>query len=128
VPTDRPIDGVDQSDFLLGKQQQSRRESVLLFYGDTLLAVKWRNFKIHLSLRETSRGEVRMPGQQMLTSEVVTPGYPLIFDVSNDPKELWNIAPANTWIGEQGARVLGAYYQSLRKYPNIAPGAADGPG
>jgi arylsulfatase len=127
VPADRPIDSIDQSEFLLGKQQQSNRESLILFHGDDLLAVKWRNFKTHFSIRETSRGDVRMPGQQMLTSEFIKPGYPLIFDVRNDPKELWNIAPANTWIGEPVARVLGAYYQSLRKHPNIAAGAADGP-
>ncbi len=31
VPTDRPIDGVDQTDFLLGSQQSSSREHLLTF-------------------------------------------------------------------------------------------------
>lgn len=63
----------------------------------------------------------------MLTSETIKPTYPLIFDVANDPKEMWNIGPANTWVGEPVGRVLGAYYQRLRAHPNIAAGAADGP-
>ena len=33
VPTDRPIDGVDQLDFLTGRQGTSNREHVLLFLG-----------------------------------------------------------------------------------------------
>ena len=48
VPADRPIDGVDQLDFLTGRQETSNREHVLLFLGQRLMAIKWRNFKIHL--------------------------------------------------------------------------------
>jgi arylsulfatase len=128
VPSDRPIDSIDQTAFLLGKQDHSSRESAMYFHGDELLAVKWRHFKVHFVVRETSRGDVRMPGQQMLTSQSIKPTYPLMFDVANDPKELWNIAPSNTWLGDPVGRVLGAYYQSVRVHPNIAAGAADGPG
>lgn len=125
VPTDRPIDSIDQTDFFLGKQENSNRDSFMSFYGDDLLAIKWKNFKIHLSVRETSTGEVRMPGQQAVTSQVLTPTYPWVFDVSNDPKELWNIALANTWIGQPVAKIQMQYYQSLVKYPNIKPGAKE---
>jgi hypothetical protein len=42
VPKDRPIDGVDQTDFLLGKSDRSGREGFPVFVADRLEAVKWR--------------------------------------------------------------------------------------
>lgn len=69
VPTDRPIDSIDQTDFLFGSKNKSDRESCIFFYGGELLSIKWRNYKIHFSVRETSRGDVRNPGQQMITSQ-----------------------------------------------------------
>ena len=47
VPQDRPIDGVDQSDLLLGKSEASAREGFPIFFGEKLYAAKWRNFKLH---------------------------------------------------------------------------------
>jgi len=46
VPQDHPIDGVDQTDFLLGKNESSNREGILLFNADRLAVVKWRNWKL----------------------------------------------------------------------------------
>jgi arylsulfatase len=127
VPTDRPIDSIDQANFLFGDQEKSARESALFFYGGELLSVKWRNFKIHFSVRQTSRGDVRSPGQQMVTSEVIKPTYPWMFDIENDPKELWPLGAANTWIGAAVARTVGApYAASLKGHPNLKPGA-EGP-
>ncbi len=51
VPTDRPIDSIDQSAFLFGRQENSNRESVLIFHGQTLLALKWRNYKVHFEVK-----------------------------------------------------------------------------
>ena len=47
-PKDRPIDGVDQLDFFLGKQEKSNREGFVAYVSDRLHAVKWRNWKMHL--------------------------------------------------------------------------------
>ena len=48
IPKDRPIDGVDQMDFFLGKQEKSNREGFVAYVSDRLHAVKWRNWKMHL--------------------------------------------------------------------------------
>jgi arylsulfatase A-like enzyme len=37
VPTDRPIDSIDQTNFLFGNQEKSDRESIIFFYGGELL-------------------------------------------------------------------------------------------
>jgi arylsulfatase len=126
VPNDRPIDSIDQADFLLGKQERSSRESVMFFYERDLLAIKWRNYKVHMVVREPSRGDVRVPGQSSITADVVTPSFPLVFDVTNDPKELWNIGPSSTWLGRPLAMINMEYAKSVKQFPNLEPGA-EGP-
>ncbi|UCD88423.1 MAG: sulfatase-like hydrolase/transferase [Desulfobacterales bacterium] len=42
IPGDRVIDGVDQTDFFLGKQEKSNREGIILYVGNDLFGVKWR--------------------------------------------------------------------------------------
>jgi hypothetical protein len=49
-----------------------------------------------------------MPGQQMITGEVIKPNIPWMFDIKNDPKELWNITAANTWVCVAVAKRVGA--------------------
>jgi arylsulfatase len=53
VPKDRPIDGVDQLDFFLGKQETSNREGLPAYVADRLSAVKWRNWKVHFIWQES---------------------------------------------------------------------------
>jgi len=49
VPTDRPMDGVDASQFLLGKDEHTGRDALLFFGPDgSLMSVKWHNIKIWL--------------------------------------------------------------------------------
>jgi hypothetical protein len=49
VPTDRPIDGIDASKFLLGESPISGRESILFFGPDgSLMSAKWHNIKVVL--------------------------------------------------------------------------------
>lgn len=48
IPKDRPVDGVDQMDLFLGKQERSNREGFVAYVSDRLHAVKWRNWKMHL--------------------------------------------------------------------------------
>ena len=124
MPTDRAIDSVDISGLLLGQSVRSQRESVLYFYNQDLLAVKWRNYKIHYVVHEGSRDTVRVPGQTSLTAVAHKLYLPWVFDIENDPKELWNINAANTWLSVPVTGVLSAYQQSVAMFPNIAPGSA----
>jgi hypothetical protein len=62
----------------------------------------------------------------MLTAYHQKLGHPWVFDLENDPRELWNINGPNQWLGEVGGRIIGGYYLSTRRFPNIPPGA-DGP-
>jgi arylsulfatase len=114
VPVDRPIDGVDQSSFLLGQQQSSNREHVVTYVGDTVFAVKWRNLKLHFATAEGTH------------STIQTYTFPQVFDIKEDPKEsfeLWgNEGYAHAWVMSPVSKILGELAASMARYPNIRPG------
>ena len=115
IPTDRPIDGINQKDFLLGKQKMSNREYVVTYVGDTVYAVKWRNMKIHFVTTEATHSRV-------------TQGYtfPQVFDIKEDVKEsyeLWgNEGYVHAWVMGPVTKILGKLHVSMKKYRNIRPG------
>ena len=123
IPNDRPIDSIDQSDFLFGEADKSDREHLMFFHGQDLLAVKWRNFKVHFQVRTPSAGAVVQAGQGVVTSTHDRLGIPYVFDLHNDPKELWNINAANNWLSPVLAPILREYAISTKKFPNLKPGA-----
>ena len=123
------IDSIDQSNFFMAQEEEdseptpSNRESVMFFYGDDLLSIKWRNFKYHTVVNEPSQGTVRMAGQGLITSYKNALTYPWVFDIENDPKELWNISTSNIWIGGPMSKISGEYLQSIENCPNTEAGA-----
>ena len=115
VPQDRPIDGVDQTDFLLGNSEQSSREGFPVFVADRLEAVKWRNWKI-----------VFYDEQRDWWSPPVKLGIPKAFDLITDPKEEYPATGLrNTWNAAPAIKIVTEFEQSLKKYPPIAPGTPD---
>ena len=115
VPQDRPIDGVDQSDFLLGKTEASAREGFPVFVADRLEAVKWRNWKIAF-----------YDEQRDWWSPPVKLGQPKAFDLITDPKEEYpQTGLRNTWSAGPALKVVTDFEQSLKAHPPIPPGAPD---
>jgi arylsulfatase A-like enzyme len=115
IPQDRAIDGVDQSDFMLGKSEKSNREGFPVFVGDRLEAVKWRNWKI-----------VFYEEQRDWWSPPIKLGEPKAFDLITDPKEEYPAtALRNTWNAAPAMKIVSEFEQSLKKYPPIVPGTPD---
>jgi arylsulfatase len=85
VPSDRIIDGVDQSDLFFNKNGRSKREGFPVYNGDDLYAYKWRNWKVHFVELNSMFG-----APQKLN-------IPHIYNLMKDPKETRNIAPESTW-------------------------------
>jgi arylsulfatase A-like enzyme len=75
IPQDRILDGVDQTDFLTGKSEKSARESVIIYIGNELFGVKWRNWK--MLLKEIDEDSYA----------IQTMAYPSIYNLIVDPKE-----------------------------------------
>ena len=75
IPQDRVLDGVDQSKFFTGQTAKSARESVIIYIGNELFGVKWRNWK--MLLKEIDEKSYAI--QNM--------AYPSIYNLIVDPKE-----------------------------------------
>jgi arylsulfatase A-like enzyme len=112
IPKDRAIDSIDQSAFLLGEQEHSNRESLLCFIGDELAAIKWRQFKIHFREFSTERGR----------RTKVDLAVPQLYNVEQDPKELWDIMEPNTWIADPLFPITLEYLKSANQFPHIPTG------
>jgi arylsulfatase len=115
VPTDRAIDGVDQSAFLLGKSETSSREGFPVYVADRLEAVKWRNWKL-----------VFYDEQRDWWTPPTKLGVPKAFDLITDPKEEYPAAALrNSWNAKPALNIVAELEKSLKKYPPIAPGMPD---
>jgi arylsulfatase A-like enzyme len=113
VPKDRPIDGVDQLDFFLGKREKSNREGFPAYVADRLSAVKWRNWKMHLIWQE-----------KMYDTPQVLP-LPRVFNLLVDRKEEHDVGVYNSWVAEPMFKILSDFKASLQKYPPIKIGTPD---
>lgn len=76
VPEDRAFDGLDMSEFFFGKRAKSDREGFVIFDGDDLRAMKWRNWKWHNAWQETKYD----PVERFST-------VPRLVDLIRDPRE-----------------------------------------
>ncbi len=118
VPSDRIIDGVDQSDLFLGRQETSRRESVVVYVGQQIFGVKWRNWKMMFQDVERGAGEPRKQYD-----------FPLFFDLHTDMKEEHPMddhrLTENLWVRWPAGQVLTEHLTSLKQEPPVPPGAPD---
>lgn len=117
VSTDRPIDGVDQIDVLLGKTETGNRESLLSFIGDQLVAVRWKQWRVYFTdIGPTGIGPERLPGAASASAPMA--GYPKIYNIEMDPHEDHNIAATFVWVVEPAMREVRKYLESVKEYPN----------
>ena len=101
VPKDRPIDGVDQLDLFLGKQETSNREGFPAYVADRLSAVKWRNWKVHLIWQES-----------MYAPPQILP-LPKIINLLTDRKEERGVAAYNSWVADPAVKIIAELEESL---------------
>ena len=115
VPQDRPIDGMDQTDFLLSKKESSNREGFPVFVADRLEAVKWHNWKLVFYDEEH---DWWTPPAKL--------GTPKLFNLITDPHEEYpQPSLENTWVAAPTMRIAAQFMESLRRYPPIEPGTPD---
>lgn len=117
LPDDRIIDGIDQLDFLTSKQDSSNRESVIVYVGNDLFGVKWRNYK--MMNKEIDKG---------FGDPTRSYGVPLLYDLHVDPKEenpmnpqWWHLG----WVRWPAGQALVNHLGSFANEPPIRPGTPD---
>jgi arylsulfatase len=113
VPDDRVIDGVDMSEFLLGDQEKSGREGFIVYMGNDVFGVKWRNWKLHFKEQTGWNGVLREYTM------------PRAYNLMDDPQERDNVLFPHTWVPKAALPQLEEHVMSLRKYPPVPTGAPD---
>jgi arylsulfatase len=120
VPNDRPIDGVDQTDLLLGTRDAGRRNALLTFVGPDLVAVRWKQFRTYFA--DVAPGRSGWGGANLLpgTGGSAAPmnGYPKVFNIEADPREEYNIGAQYEWVIGPVLKAVEEYKTSLAKHPN----------
>ncbi|MDH3814154.1 MAG: arylsulfatase [Acidobacteriota bacterium] len=113
VPDDRIIDGIDMSGFLLGKTEKSGRDGFVVYMGNDVYAVKWKDWKIHFKEQDAWNTILR------------TYGMPRVYNLINDPREHDDVLFPHTWVLKAGLPQLQEHVASLKKYPPIPAGTPD---
>jgi arylsulfatase len=118
VPKDRIIDGVDQLDFFAGKQEKSNRDGIMVYVGNELFGVKWRNWKMMAQHLDDGKG----------TGVRIRYDFPRFYNLYNDPKEMYPVTKAaagHFWVRWPMSEIIKEHLGSLAKEPPIKPGTPD---
>ena len=113
VPTDRPIDGVNQLPFFEGEQENSNRESIIYrTQRGQVIAVKWRDWKYWYRYQPD-------PGDPDPDNRM------RLFNLRSDPKEETDIKDFNPWVISIMDKIVADFEGSVKKFPNIPIGTKD---
>jgi arylsulfatase len=117
LPSDRPIDGVDQTDVLRGQNETGKRDSLLSFIGGDLVAARWKQWRLYFTdVHPTGIGPQRQPGPGSASAPMA--GYPKIFNIEMDPHEDLNVFGLFPFTSEPALKVVEEYLTSVKTYPN----------
>jgi arylsulfatase A-like enzyme len=111
IPQDRILDGVDQSDFFMAKVEKSPRETVMIYIGNELFGVKWRNWKMLTK-------HIEMDGNGYNIKSVA---YPSIYNLIIDPKEEEpeKFYLDDTWVDYPLWKAIEDHQTSLENDPGV---------
>jgi arylsulfatase len=113
IPDDRVIDGIDVSSFLMGSQEESGREGFIVYMGNDVFGVKWRDWKLHFKEQDSWNTVLR------------SYTMPRLYNLMSDPQERDNILFPHTWVPKAALPQLEEHVASLKKYPPIPAGTPD---
>jgi len=106
LPTDRIIDGIDQTSLLLNGDTFGRRDYVFIYTGPILGAMVKKQYKLHCAATEGSSS-----------------GIPAaFFDLYNDPREANPMLIQMIHMKEPFNRMLLRHRLWMKKYPNQPAG------
>ena len=104
IPTDRIIDGVDQTALMLEGETHGRRDTVFIYSGNALKAVVKEQFKLNVP----GKGE--------------NPIAAKFYDLFRDTREEWPVSTEiGAWGGQEFVRIIARHMQRKEKYPDEGP-------
>jgi arylsulfatase len=105
IPTDRIIDGVDQTSLLLNGDTYSRRDYVFLYNINALEAVIKEQFKL------------KIPGGKIENAIIAD-----FYDLFRDTREEWPVSTeVGAWGGAKFVRMVKRHLARKQKYPDQGP-------
>jgi len=113
VPSDRVIDGIDMSEFLVGDSENSGREGFIVYMGNDIFGVKWHDWKLHFKEQTGWNGVLREYTM------------PRVYNLISDPQERDNILFPHTWVPKAALPQLEEHIATLKQYPPIPAGTPD---
>lgn len=88
VPTDRVIDGVDQSAFMTGEQETSNRNHFHMFFDQQYVGMRYKNFKVLTHIVEDGAA----PIQKLATPHLIN------LSVNPDEDTPYNYEEPHSWV------------------------------
>lgn len=113
IPTDRYIDGIDQTSFLLADDGRSKREKVYMWAETDLMAMRMYEYKAHIKVIQTQAQWLDID----MTTKAEVGLAPWLFNLYIDPKEEYPVGHRmNAWLASMAAEMKG-HGATFRKYP-----------
>ena len=102
IPTDRVIDGVDQSPMILLGETKGRRDHLFIYVGNTkMMALVKEHFKLHIP----------GPGENFIVAN--------FYDLYRDPREENPVStPVGAWAASPFERIIQRHLMWKKKYPD----------
>ncbi|KRB58302.1 arylsulfatase [Rhizobium sp. Root708] len=113
IPSDRYIDGIDQTSFLLADDGRSNREKVYIWNEQDFMAMRMYEYKMHLKIVQEHA--------QWLNIDMTTVSdvglAPWLFNLYIDPKEQYPVGHRmNAFLASMAAEMKG-HAATFKKYP-----------
>jgi len=104
IPTDRVIDGVDQTALMLKGETHGRRDHVLIYSGNYLKAVVKEQYKLY----------VPKAGENPIVAK--------FYDLFRDTREEYPVSTEiGAWGGQEFVRIIQRHMMRKQKYPDEGP-------
>ncbi|GAA5123311.1 arylsulfatase [Luteolibacter yonseiensis] len=114
IPSERFIDGIDQTSYLLADDGKSKRDAVFMYAENTLTAVRWLEYKVHFKVFLNQSAHRNLDESTLNNLGMA----PWVYNLYMDPKEQssqghsrfeWGLPQAMMRAGRHGA--------TFEKYP-----------
>jgi arylsulfatase len=104
IPTDRVIDGVDQSALMLKGETFGRRDHVFVYSGNYLKAVVKEQYKLY----------VPKAGENPIVAK--------FYDLFRDTREEWPVSTeVGAWGGQEFVRIIERHMKRKQRFPDEKP-------
>ncbi|BBO33550.1 arylsulfatase [Lacipirellula parvula] len=114
IPTERYIDGIDQTSFLLNDDGESNRQAVFCYNQADFSGLRWDSFKAYFKVQLSEQ-----PFTNISMSTYVPVGVsPWVFDIYRDPKERRTMSNSDyEWAYGPVLQMQSEHAKTFVKYP-----------